>query len=352
MSDPLISIENLKTYFDTDEGVVKAVDDVSLTIPKRKTLGLVGESGCGKSVTAMSIIRLISSPGRIAGGRVVMHSEQESGPNGNGAAPLVLSELSEGEMRKVRGGRISMIFQEPMTSLNPVFTIGAQIMEAIQLHQHVGKAEARNRAIEMLRKVKIPEPERRVREYPHQFSGGMRQRAMIAMALACNPRLLIADEPTTALDVTIQAQILDLLRDLQSEVGMSILIITHDLGIIAEMADDVAVMYASKVVEYAPVKELFENPLHPYTIGLFKSRPEPGKSKSERLSTIPGMVPSPLRFPSGCKFHPRCPYMQDICKAEEPALREIRPGHWARCHFAGELDLMPAKIPLAAGPAV
>jgi peptide/nickel transport system ATP-binding protein len=329
MSQPLVQIENLKTYFFTDEGTVKAVDDVSLIIPKGKTLGLVGESGCGKSVTALSLMRLISPPGKIVEGRITLHV------NGK---PLVLTELPESEMRRVRGARISMIFQEPMTSLNPVFTIGSQIVEAIRLHQRVDKAEARRRAVEMLRKVKIPEPERRIREYPHQFSGGMRQRAMIAMALSCNPRLLVADEPTTALDVTIQAQILDLLRSLQADVGMSILIITHDLGIIAETADHVAVMYASKVVEYAPIKELFKTPLHPYTHGLFKSRPAPGKPKSEKLNTIPGMVPSPLRFPSGCKFHPRCPFQQKVCQTDEPELREIGPGHHARCHFAGELE--------------
>jgi len=334
-ADTLLSIENLKTYFYADNGVIKAADDVSLRIGRGKTLGIVGESGCGKSVTALSVMRLISPPGRIAGGRIVMNTRGEQ---------LELSSLPEPQMRKVRGSRVSMIFQEPMTSLNPVFTIGYQIMEAITLHQGVGKHEARERAIEMLRKVKIPAPERRIDEYPHQFSGGMRQRAMIAMALACNPELLIADEPTTALDVTIQAQVLDLLRQLQREMGMSILIITHDLGIIAEMADDVAVMYASKVVEYAPVRELFANPLHPYTFGLFQSRPEPGKPKTERLSTIKGMVPSPLYFPSGCKFHPRCPYMQQpICTAEEPALREITPGHFARCHFAGELRFDPAR---------
>jgi len=338
MNQPLLTIENLKTYFYTDEGVVRAVDDVSLSIHKGRTLGLVGESGCGKSVTAMSVIRLISPPGRIAGGRVVLHA---NGAGGTRPQDVVLSELPEPQMRSVRGGSVSMVFQEPMTSLNPVFTIGDQITEAIMLHQQVGKAEARKRAIEMLIKVKIPEPTRRIREYPHQFSGGMRQRAMIAMALSCNPQLLIADEPTTALDVTIQAQILDLLRELQAQFGMSILIITHDLGIIAEMADDVAVMYASKVVEQAPVKELFENPLHPYTFGLFNSRPEPGKSKREKLNTIPGMVPSPLRFPSGCKFHPRCPAVQDTCRRDEPTLREITPGHFARCHFAGELNLRP-----------
>jgi len=328
MTEPLVEIQNLKTYFDTDEGVVKAVDDVSLVIPKGKTLGLVGESGCGKSVTALSIIRLISEPGRIAGGRITMYD--------NGHA-VELTAIPEAEMRKVRGAEISMIFQEPMTSLNPVFTVGNQIVEAITLHQEVDKAEARRRAVEMLRKVKIPEPERRAREYPHQFSGGMRQRAMIAMALSCHPQLLIADEPTTALDVTIQAQILDLMRALQRDVGLSILIITHDLGIIAEMADDVAVMYASKVVEQAAVAKLFGNRLHPYTHLLFKSRPEVGKPKTEKLDTIKGMVPSPLRFPAGCKFHPRCPFNQPICETDEPELKEIQPGHLARCHFAGEL---------------
>jgi oligopeptide/dipeptide ABC transporter ATP-binding protein len=326
---PLVEVQNLRTWFKTDEGEVRAVDDVSLTIPRGKTLGVVGESGCGKSVTALSVMRLISPPGRITGGKIVMHDDGRQ---------IVLSDADESEMRRIRGGRISMIFQEPMTSLNPVFTIGAQIMEAVRLHQKVSKSEARRRAIEMLRKVRIPDAEKRVNEYPHQFSGGMRQRAMIAMALSCNPQLLIADEPTTALDVTIQAQILDLLRSLQRELGMSILIITHDLGIVAEMADDVAVMYASKVVEYAPVKELFANPLHPYTVGLFQSRPEAGKPRNERLKTITGMVPSPLHFPSGCKFHPRCPHNDSKkCVTEEPELREITPGHFARCHYAGQL---------------
>jgi len=328
MTEPLVQIEHLKTHFFTDEGVVRAVDDVSLVIPRGKTLGLVGESGCGKSVTGLSIIRLISLPGRIVDGRITLHEN---------AKPIVLSQLPEARMRAVRGSKIAMIFQEPMTSLNPVFTIGSQIVEAIRLHQDVDRREARQRAVEVLRKVKISEPERRVRQYPHEFSGGMRQRAMIAMALSCNPRLLIADEPTTALDVTIQAQILDLLRDLQREVGMSILIITHDLGIIAEMADDVAVMYASKIVEYAPAAELFRDPLHPYTGGLFSSRPEPGKPKSEKLSTIPGMVPSPLLFPPGCKFHPRCPFKQQKCQTDEPQLCQLGPGHQVRCHFAGQL---------------
>jgi peptide/nickel transport system ATP-binding protein len=329
MTQPLVQIENLRTHFFTDEGVVKAVEDVSLAIGAGKTLGLVGESGCGKSVTALSLIRLVSTPGRIVGGRIMLHD------NGK---PVVLTDLPEDEMRRMRGSKIAMIFQEPMTSLNPVFTVGAQIAEAVRLHQKASKAEARERAIEMLHKVRIPAPHRRVDEYPHQFSGGMRQRAMIAMALSCNPRLLIADEPTTALDVTIQAQILDLLRELQAELGMSILLITHDLGIVAEMADDVAVMYASKVVEYAPVKELFDHPLHPYTHGLFASKPEPGKPKTQRLTTIDGMVPSPLRFPAGCKFHPRCPYRQQQCEQSEPELREIAPSHWVRCHYAGEIQ--------------
>jgi peptide/nickel transport system ATP-binding protein len=328
MPGPLITIDRLKTYFDTDDGVVKAVDDVSLVIPMGGTLGLVGESGCGKSVTALSIIRLISPPGRIAGGSIVMFG---------GPQPIDLTALPEPQMRKIRGAEISMIFQEPMTSLNPVYTVGNQIVEAVRLHQEAGRSEAWSRAVDMLRKVGIPEPDRRAIEYPHQFSGGMRQRAMIAMALSCNPKLLIADEPTTALDVTIQAQILDLMRQLQRDEGLSILIITHDLGIVAEMADHVAVMYASKVVENAPVTDLFRRRLHPYTHLLFKSRPEVGKAKTEKLDTIRGMVPSPLRFPPGCKFHPRCPWKQAICEKEEPELREIQPGHWARCHFAGEV---------------
>jgi len=330
MPDPLVTIDRLCTLFDTDEGVVRAVDDVSLVIPRGKTLGLVGESGCGKSVTALSILRLIGPPGRIAAGRIELA--------GNGR-PLVLTDLAEPEMRKIRGGSIAMIFQEPMTSLNPVFTVGAQIAEAVRIRQGVGRAEARRRAVEMLRTVKIPDPELRARDYPHQFSGGMRQRAMIAMALSSCPKLLVADEPTTALDVTIQAQILDLLRQLQAQGGMSILFITHDLGIVAEMADEVAVMYAAKVVEQAAVGPLLSEPLHPYTYLLFKSRPGPGRAKGGRLDTIQGMVPSPLRLPGGCRFHPRCPFRQPRCEAEEPALRKIRPGHWARCHFAGELPL-------------
>jgi len=330
MSQPLIDIQNLKTYFHTDDGLVKAVDDVSFSIPKGKTVGVVGESGCGKSVTAMSVIRLISKPGSIDGGSIKMNTGDES---------VELSTLPEDQMRQIRGGVISMIFQEPMTSLNPVFTIGNQILEAIQLHQNVSSVEAQQIAIDILDDVRISEPAERLKQYPHEFSGGMRQRAMIAMALCCNPELLIADEPTTALDVTIQAQILDLLRGLQAKRDMSILLITHDLGIIAEMADEVVVMYASKVVERAPIKTLFEHPLHPYTFGLFNSRPEMGRPKDQKLETIEGMVPSPLRFPQGCKFHPRCKFSQERCSQEEPEIREIEPGHEVRCHFAETLEL-------------
>jgi oligopeptide/dipeptide ABC transporter ATP-binding protein len=316
--DVLIDIRNLRTHFFTDDGVVKAVDGVTFPIYKGKTLGVVGESGCGKSVTALSAMRLLSPPGRIVEGQILFDGKD-------------LATLPEPEMRSIRGRDISMIFQEPMTSLNPVFTIGYQIAEAVMLHLKKTKAEAREHTIKMLDKVRIPSAATRIDEYPHQMSGGMRQRVMIAMALACNPKLLIADEPSTALDVTIQAQILDLMRDLQKEFGMSIMIITHDLGVVAELADHVAVMYASKVVEYATVKELFSHPLHPYTKGLFRSRPSLTTKKGERLNVIEGTVPNPLHFPDGCKFHPRCPSVVAKCKTVEPALREIRPGHWVAC---------------------
>ena len=334
MTQPLLEIENLQTAFFTDEGVVKAVDDVSFSIPKGKILGLVGESGCGKSVTAMSILRLVANPGRITGGKILFH---------DGPQTIDLTTATDEELRKIRGAKIAMIFQEPMTSLNPVFTIGDQIIEAIQLHRPVSYAEARDRAIELLAKVQVADPEHRVDAYPHQLSGGMRQRVMIAMALSCDPQLLIADEPTTALDVTVQAQILELLRGLQKEIGMSILIITHDLGIIAEMADEVAVMYASKIVERAPVRELFGRPLHPYAHGLFASKPKPGTPHGARLQAIEGMVPSPLKFPPGCKFHPRCPHCQERCKQEEPVLRTLGPQHLVRCHFAEEIEQKHGK---------
>ncbi|MDA0658348.1 MAG: ABC transporter ATP-binding protein [Planctomycetota bacterium] len=326
---PLVEIENLETYFFTDEGTVKAVDGVSFVIPQGRTVGLVGESGCGKSVTAMSIMGLVSRPGRINGGEIRLHRPNQS--------PLILNSLSERELRQIRGRDVAMIFQEPMTSLNPVYTVGAQISEAVRIHQKLSRANAKSVAIRAMERVKIPAAATRYDAYPHQFSGGMRQRVMIAMALACQPRLLIADEPTTALDVTIQAQILDLLRELQEEVGLSILLITHDLGIVAEVAHEVAVMYASKVVEQASVHELFNNPRHPYTHGLFRSRPTPDTPRDQPLLTIPGTVPSPLRFPAGCKFHPRCPHTVEACRQLEPELREITPLHPVRCHLAEDI---------------
>ncbi len=316
--DALLDIRGLKTHFFTDDGVVRAVDGVSFPLRRGEVLGVVGESGCGKSVTALSVLRLVSPPGRIVEGRIFFEGRD-------------LVPLPEHEMRAIRGHRISMIFQEPMTSLNPVFTVGNQIAEAVRLHLKASKAEARERTIEMLRKVKIPSPETRVDEYPHQMSGGMRQRVMIAMALACGPRLLIADEPTTALDVTIQAQILELMKELQRESGMSIMLITHDLAVVAETADQVAVMYASKMAEHASVRELFANPLHPYTQGLMRARPSLETKKAEQLRVIPGTVPNPLAFPSGCKFHPRCPLAVERCRTVEPALRELRPGHEVAC---------------------
>ncbi|MBI3077836.1 MAG: ABC transporter ATP-binding protein [Deltaproteobacteria bacterium] len=320
MAKSLLSIEELRTHFFTDEGVVRAVDGVSVSLDEGDTLGLVGESGCGKTMTALSILRLVPSPpGRIVGGRISFDGRD-------------LLNLPEPAMRKIRGNEISMIFQEPMTSLNPVFRVGDQIAEAVRLHQKVGKRAAWDRTVEMLQKVGIPAPERRAREYPHQLSGGMRQRVMIAMALSCNPRLMIADEPTTALDVTIQAQILDLIERLKDEIGMSVILITHNLGIVAETARHVAVMYAGKIVEYADVQALFGNPQHPYTIGLLRSLPRRGASaRRERLEVIPGLVPSLQALPPGCKFNPRCKEVIAQCREEEPELKPIEPGHLVRC---------------------
>jgi oligopeptide/dipeptide ABC transporter ATP-binding protein len=316
--EPLLTVEDLRTYFYTDEGVAKAVDGVSFDVLSEETLGIVGESGCGKSVTALSVLRLIPDPpGRIVGGRIVFRGRN-------------LLELREKEMRKIRGNDITMIFQEPMTSLNPVFTVGDQIGEVLRLHRGVSKDDARARTIEMLERVRIPDPAQRVDEYPHQLSGGQRQRVMIAMALACDPALLIADEPTTALDVTVQAQILDLLQRLQKEFGMSIILITHDLGVIAETAHRVVVMYAGIVAEEGTVEQVFEGPNHPYTEGLKASIPKLGE-KAERLHTIPGSVPSPYEEIVGCPFQTRCPYVMDRCRREFPALYELGPGHVARC---------------------
>src|SRR5574337_579346 len=318
----LLKIEGLQTHFFTEAGRVRAVDGVSLTVRKGETLGIVGESGCGKSVTALSVLRLIPNPpGKIVGGNIYLEGRN-------------LLRLPEDEMRKVRGASISMIFQEPMTSLNPVFTVGDQIAEGIRLHQRLSKRESWNKSIEMLRLVRIPDPERRVNEYPHQLSGGMRQRVMIAMALSCNPQLVIADEPTTALDVTIQAQILELLNELKDKLRMAVMLITHDMGVIAETAQRVVVMYAAKVAEQAPVGELFKEPLHPYTQGLLRSIPriDLAATQRRRLETIPGVVPTIKGdIPPGCRFAPRCPYVKAVCTEKDPVLKEIKPGHKVSC---------------------
>ncbi len=321
---PLIELKGLKTYFYTEDGVVKAVDGVSFAIEPEQTLGVVGESGCGKSVTALSIMGLVPMPpGKIVEGEILFYKDGK-------VVQLHKLNPKGREYRSIRGKEIAMIFQEPMTSLNPVFTIGYQIMEAIMLHQKVSKKEAKKKAIEMLRQVGIPEPEQRVDEYPHQLSGGMRQRAMIAMALSCNPSLLIADEPTTALDVTIQAQVLDLMQDLKRKFQAAIMLITHDLGVVAEMCEEVVVMYLGKVVEHAKVRPIFHEPKHPYTQGLLKSIPSLA-TKKKRLEPIKGVVPDPLNAPPGCPFNPRCPYTMDICRREMPPLKEVAPGHDVAC---------------------
>ena len=322
---PLIEIKGLKTYFYTQGGVVRAVDGVDFSIEPEKTLGIVGESGCGKSVTALSILRLIPSPpGKIRAGEILFHR------NG-GVLDLTRLDPRGSRMRSIRGNEIAMIFQEPMTSLNPVYTIGNQIMESIILHQHLNKRAAREKSIEMLQAVGIPLPEQRINDYPHQLSGGMRQRAMIAMALSCNPALLIADEPTTALDVTIQAQVLKLMNKLRREFKAAILFITHDLGVIARMADDVAVMYLGKVVEIGTVRDIFHNPKHPYTRGLMNSIPSLSTRTQKRLVPIDGVVPDLLDAPQGCGFGPRCPEAAEICSEKIPVLQEITPGHRVAC---------------------
>ncbi len=317
----ILEIRGLRTHFETAAGTVRAVDGVDLTVGRGDTLGIVGESGSGKTVLALSIMRLVPSPpGRIVSGSILFEGTDLLG-------------LDEKAMQRVRGKDISMIFQEPMTSLNPVFKIGDQVAEVIRLHQGLSGKDARERAVEMFRLVGMPDPGRRVDDYPHQISGGMRQRVMIAMAVSCNPRLMLADEPTTALDVTIQAQILELIDRLKEETGTSVVLITHDLGLIAESARYVIVMYAGTVFEYAAVQSVFASPCHPYTIGLMASMPRlDGKAnKSARLSTIAGTVPPLYSLPEGCRFHDRCPVAMDICRREEPALRETAPGHYARC---------------------
>ncbi|MBD9596925.1 ABC transporter ATP-binding protein [Ensifer sp. ENS05] len=322
----LLEINQLQTHFRTPDGINRAVNGVSFSIEAGETLAVVGESGCGKSVTAMSVMRLIPEPPAKHAGRITFNGRD-------------LLSLTEKEMRAIRGNEISMIFQEPMTSLNPVLTIGRQISENVRLHQKLDKKSADRRAVEVLRLVGIPEPERRMKEYPHQLSGGMRQRVMIAIALTCNPKLLIADEPTTALDVTIQAQILDLMRDAQRTVGTAIMLITHDLGVVAEVAHRVVVMYAGRKVEEASVTELFRNPLHPYTRGLMGAVPKLGSSITEertRLFDIPGQVPSLKQQIAGCVYAGRCAKATDLCRRSAPALVERRPNHWAACHWAAE----------------
>jgi len=322
MKAPLLQIKNLKVSFFVRKGVVKAVDGVSLAVNEGETVGIVGESGSGKSITALSIIRLISPPGRIVGGEILLKEKD-------------ILKINIKHMLNIRGNEVSMIFQDPMTSLNPVFNIGRQVSEAIMIHQKLNKKDALNKSIDMLKRVGIPLPEKRLHDYPHQLSGGMRQRVMIAMALSCEPSLLIADEPTTALDVTIQAQILDLILKMKEDRGTSVILITHDLGVIAEMAQRVLVMYAGKIVEEADVRTLFKRPLHPYTQGLLVSIPylqtEGGVSKKTKLQEIPGIVPSLLNLPPGCKFHPRCSLTIEKCTREEPALKPAEKGHLVRC---------------------
>jgi peptide/nickel transport system ATP-binding protein len=328
METPILEVTDLQTVFFTNSGLFKAVDHVSFSLRRGETLAIVGESGCGKSVSALSIMRLVPNPpGRIIGGQVLLDGTD-------------LLALSEAEMRDIRGNRISMIFQEPMTSLNPVIRIGDQIAEAVRLHRSVSAREARDHAVEMLKLVRIPEAARRAKDYPHQLSGGMRQRAMIAMALACRPALLIADEPTTALDVTIQAQILNLILELQQELGMGLILITHDLGVVAQTAQRVIVMYAGRKVEEADVETLFAQPLHPYTGGLMASMPklpQAGADAQARLTEIPGTVPSLVRLPPGCAFAPRCALAIDRCRSETPALRSLAPDHQAACWRADEI---------------
>jgi oligopeptide/dipeptide ABC transporter ATP-binding protein len=333
---PLLEVKGLKTYFYTEDGIVRAVDGVSFEVYPGEVLGLVGESGCGKSVTSLSIMRLISKPGRIDEGEILLDGEN-------------LLKLPEEEMIKVRGNRISMIFQQPQTALNPVFKVGDQLAEVLDVHQDLGREAGWKRAVALLKMVGVPDPERRVEAYPHELSGGMAQRVMIAMALACVPELLIADEPTTALDVTIQAQILDLIRDLRREMGTSVILITHDLGVVAELAERVAVMYAGEIVEQTDVNTLFDQPLHPYTQGLIGSIPILGEIK-EKLDVIPGSVPNLINLPAGCRFAPRCQarfkYNCTICAEVKPELEEVKPGHFVRCwlYKNAEGHVAPLKV--------
>jgi oligopeptide/dipeptide ABC transporter ATP-binding protein len=324
---PILEIKNLKTYFFLEKATVRSVDGVDFSLPRKSTIGLVGESGCGKSVTAMTIMRLIQSPpGRIVDGQINLHRKA------TGEIIDIAKLAPRGpEMRNIRGGEIAIVFQEPMMSLNPLYTIGDQIAEAVRVHQRVGKKEAMDRALEMLGKVQISAPKQRLNEYPHQLSGGMRQRVMIALALSCNPQILIADEPTTALDVTVQSQILDLMNQLQADFDASIILITHNLGVVSQMAKQVAVMYLGKIVEFAETRELFHHPSHPYTVGLLNSVPVLGRKGKNQLVPIKGMVPMPTDVIPGCAFAPRCPHAMKICREQKPPLKDVRPGHQTAC---------------------
>src|SRR5215210_2841793 len=325
MSDNILEVKNLGTHFYTRAGTVRAVDDVSFAIPRGSTLALVGESGSGKSVTSLSIMRLVPPPGKIASGEILFNG-------------LNLMTLGDDEMRALRGRDIAMIFQDPMTSLNPVYTVGDQISEAIEMHERVTRRQAWAKTVEMMQRVKIPDAERRAKDYPHQLSGGMRQRVMIAMALSCNPKLIIADEPTTALDVTIQAQILDLMRTLQSERDTGVILITHSMGVVAGMADRVQVMYAGHIVESASTEEIFANPRHPYTVGLLKSIPRLDSTRKEKLEPIRGLPPDLIDLPDMCPFVPRCNYAREKCEQKNPPLLEVNPGHWSACWFWEEVS--------------
>jgi len=329
--DILVEVRDLKVIFPMEEGTVRAVESVDLTVRKSKILGVVGESGCGKTVTAQTILRIIPDPGEIANGQILLH---QAAPDGSGTNVVDIAQLSNRsrEIRMIRGKEVAMIFQEPMSSFSPLHTVGNQIIEAVLLHQDVDKVQAREIAIDMLKRVGIPNPDRRIDQYPHEFSGGMRQRAMIAMALTCEPSLLIADEPTTSLDVTIQAQILDLIMELQEEFGMAVMFITHNLGVIAQIADDVAIMYLGKVVEVGPAREIFHNPKHPYTLNLLKAIPRIGKTSGQRLVAIEGAVPSPFDRPRGCSFHPRCNEMiPGVCDVIDPENTQVGEEHHVRC---------------------
>ncbi len=330
--DTILEIQDLKTYFFLEKSTVRSVDGVNLSLARKKTLGLVGESGCGKSVLSMSIMRLIPSPpGKIVDGHINLYRKDSSE-----VVDIAQLDPRGAEMRRIRGGEIAIVFQEPMMSLNPLYTIGDQIAEVVELHQKLSHKDALDRALEMLTKVQISAPKQRLHEYPHQLSGGMRQRVMIALALSCNPSILIADEPTTALDVTVQSQILDLMNELQDDVGASIIIITHNLGVVSQMADQVAVMYLGKIVEFANTSELYHEPLHPYTVGLLNSVPVLGR-KHQQLEPIAGMVPLPTEIITGCAFAPRCPHAMKICREKQPELREVHPGHQAACWLYEEV---------------